>query len=434
MMSIVAYARSKGIDVQTVDGMVEGHCSLAQTFARIYDLVHRFGEPYLIGFSNINTFEEVRWLAQQCRAQWAGTSIVLGNTFATLNAERVLQDETFDFVIRGDGEVSFTLLAEAILNDREVHEIPGLAWRLPNGDVESSRPASVCLDELPWPARIELPTVLRHGFSGAVYTSRGCYYRCTFCGTGATSDLLGKGGFRFRSIDNVVDEIEYLIKDYNLKFISISDDLFLAKQRQTHERAHHLADEIIRRKLRLGFMFDARMDALNDLELLRHLKHAGLERIFVGLETGSEQQLSNYQKHYPMPTEDVVSQIREIGKLGIQIVPGTIMFHPEVTPSELRNTLTLLKATGYEAPRKLCDRITAYAGTPLHREYASKGYLVTDWPIGEWDFRDAGARRVYNQVSGHINQTESISFDQAARFFLSAVSDWEIATERSICD
>ncbi|WP_158621352.1 hypothetical protein [Streptomyces triticirhizae] len=41
--------------------------------------------------------------------------------------------------------------------------------------------------------------MLREGFAGAVYTTRDCLYRCTFCGTGAVGDLLGRDRYRFRS-------------------------------------------------------------------------------------------------------------------------------------------------------------------------------------------------------------------------------------------
>lgn len=428
IMSVAAYARSKGIEVKSVNGMVAGHASVEETWNDILSIARRSGPPKLIGFSNIDTFHEVLLLAERCRREWDDVKIAIGNTFATLNYERILRDDRFDFVVVGEGEVGFTLLAEAVLNGGSVETVPALAWRAPDGSTRSTQPTTVDLDGLPWVARDELPAVLRQGFAGAVFSTRGCPYRCTFCGTGATSDLLGSGSrYRLRSIENVVDEIEYLMKDFGLGFISISDDLFLTKHPLMQERAAAFANEIIRRKLRLGFMFDARVDSMADLRLFAHLKRAGLRRVFVGLETGSYEQLINYRKRHVAPGEDPAARINALQELGIEVIPGTIMFHPTVEPTELRETLRLLQATGYKAPRKLFDRITAYAGTPLYREYAAKGYLTNDWPVGEWDFVDSSAARVYELVSDHIKRNENISFSEATDFFLARVLEWEEA-------
>src|SRR4051812_47179138 len=67
IMSIAAYARSKSIQVETVNGMVAGHASLEETWMGIRSIAHRSAPPTLIGFSNIDTFHEVLWLADRCR-------------------------------------------------------------------------------------------------------------------------------------------------------------------------------------------------------------------------------------------------------------------------------------------------------------------------------------------------------------------------------
>lgn len=424
IMSIAAYARKKGIDVKTVNGMVAGHSCVEETWNEILTIGRDFGAPALVGFSNIDTFDEVAWLAERCRRQWQYVKIAIGNTFASLNYERILRDERFDYAVIGDGEVTFTLLAEAVLEGRPVDKIPSLAWR--NMETKSSvSPINVVLDDLPWAARDELPVVLKEGFAAAVFTTRGCPYRCTFCGTGAVSDLFDQNRYRMRSIENVVDEIEYLITDFGIEFVSISDDLFITKNKFMQARAVTFADEIIRRQLKIGFMFDVRVDSIVDLTLFAHLKKAGLRRIFIGLETGSYEQLKSYRKSHMKPGENIVKKINALQEFGIEVIPGTIMFHPAVRPAELKETLKLLKATGYNAPNKLIDRINAYPGTPLYYEYAAKGYLTKDWPIGEWNFVDTSAERVYRQVRQYIKQDANMSFSDAEKFFLARVEEWE---------
>ncbi|MGY5055125.1 B12-binding domain-containing radical SAM protein [Streptomyces sp. 900105755] len=428
MSSIAAYARTRGIEISTVNGMVAGHASVEETWQAI---AARSTPPQLIGFTNIDTFDELTWLIERCRREWDDVPIALGHTFATLNYRRILETyPAVDFVVLGEGEVGFTALAESVLGGHDVSTVPGLARRATGGTITATAQTSVPLDDLPWALRDELPTVLREGFAAAVFTTRGCLYRCTFCGTGALSDLLGRERYRSKSVVGVVDEIQRLAIDHGVNFVSISDDLFLAKHSASQDRARTFADEILRRGLRISFMFDARVDALRDLSLLAHLKRAGLRRIFVGLETGSHEQLVRYRKRHAPAGSDPAVCIRNVQDLGIEVIPGTIMFHPTVRPDELRQTLRLLKATGYRTPYKLLDRIVPYAGTPLHQEYAAKGILAEDWPIGRWDFTDPHASRMYQRIRSSLQERPDMGFAEAEELFLGEIARWEAEDHR----
>jgi len=71
------------------------------------------------------------------------------------------------------------------------------------------------------------------------------------------------------------------------------------------------------------------------------------------------------------------------------------------------------------------DRITAYPGTPLHRDYATRGLLTSEWPVGRWEFADPEARRVYEDIVRRIDLDPDITFDEAEDFFLNRVGKWE---------
>lgn len=424
LMAVAAYARVQHIEVRTVNGMVSGHASLAQTWQAMCHAVAD-DPPVLVGFTNIDTYAEVCWLAARCREAWSDVSIALGNTFATLNYIQVLQScPDVDYVVVGDGEEAFTELARAALDGRTHEKVPGLAWRAADGSVKHNPAVAVDIDGMPWPARDELPDVLGAGFAGAICTTRGCLYRCTFCGTGATSRLFGHDGYRVRSLTNVIDEIEFLIANFGVEFLSISDDLFLSRTQASQERAASFASELIRRNISISFMIDARIDGIRDPALLRHLARAGLRRVFIGLETGSRDQLLAYRKRHISDGENVIERIKVVQDAGIEVVPGTIMFHPTVQPAELRETLSLLKAVGYRAPRKLIDRIVPYPGTPLYDDYARKGYLTRHWPIGEWRFTDPLAQWAYQRIAAYIKGEEP-SFAAAEAYFLAEVAQWE---------
>lgn len=437
LMSIKAYAAAHGIDISTVDGLVAGHASVAETWLAMQSCARSSGPPRLVGFSCIDTFAEVLWLAQRTREAWDGVHIVIGNVIATLNYERILrQHDCFDFVIVGDAEAAFTKLAAAVANDAAVDDIPGLARRDEMGRVVCSPSVLTDLNELPRPARDELPTVLADGFSAALFTTRGCPYRCTFCGTGAASAMFGKDSYRAKSVDSVVDEIEYLIADFGIEFACITDDLFVSKHPGSQQRAADFANAIVSRGIEIKFMVDIRLDSVVDLDLFKHLHTAGLRRVFIGLETGSYDQLRAYRKQILTRGQDPAETIRSLQALGIQVIPGTIMFHPTVQPDELRETARLLRATNYAMPRKLMSRITPYPGTPLYQTYSAAGYLTAEWPLGEWEFVDPEASRAYADIVAHIESDTPPSYDGAEAYFFSRLDAWDdvLADRAEIAD
>jgi radical SAM superfamily enzyme YgiQ (UPF0313 family) len=428
IMSIKAYAKSRGLDVRTVSGLVGGHTALEETWAAMITAA-RGATPALIGFSSLTKHQESDWLAARARTRWPDARIVVGNTFASLNPDRVLRERPcFDFVVVGEGEVPFVRLAEALFEGRPTDDVPGLVWRDADGSVRRNPPSAIDLDRLPWPCRDELPAVLAEGYAAAVFTNRGCPYRCTFCGTGATSQALGRAGYRHKSVENVVDEIEHLHSDYGIRFVTLTDDLFMTKQPSSQNRAAQFAEALIRRRLDLEFMVDLRVDSVSDPQLIRLLHRAGLRRAFVGIESGSYEQLARYRKR--QASAGIVERtIRVLQDCGVDVIPGLIMFHADVGPGELRESLRALESTGYHAPRMLLNRMVAYAGTPLHRDYEQRDRLMSDWPEGEWSFADARAELVYRRLSDRLDADENMTFAEAATVLRLELDAWEEAVQ-----
>lgn len=138
-------------------------------------------------------------------------------------------------------------------------------------------------------------------------------------------------------------------------------------------------------------MVDIRLDSVVDLDLFKHLHRAGLRRVFIGVETGSYEQLRAYRKQILTRGQDAADTINALQQLGIDVIPGTIMFHPTVQPDELRETVRLLRATKYTVCFKFMSRIVPYPGTPLYQAYSDAGYLTAKWPLGQWEFVDPEA-------------------------------------------
>lgn len=425
LASIQAYCAKQQIPVHVVNGIVAEHTSVEPTFAEIEAIVRAHGEPTLIGFSGTSlVFQATLRLARMCLQRWPDAHTIMGYDFGTLNFEQILHDHPdIHFVCRGDGEAVFATLAERLANGRGYDDVPGLAYRGSDGRVHASEPVALDVDALPWPTRNELPQVLRAGFSAGIYASRGCPYRCSYCALGQTSALFGNKSYRLRSIESIVEEMAYLRTEFGVRHITIVDDLFLTKAPSSQERARDFAEQLLRRDLGLEWMIDARVDSI-DRDLFALMRRAGLRKVYVGVETGSEEQLANYNKRYTLKAETPIDRLKALRDLDIEIIPGMIMFHRNVTATELRQSLDMIDELGWESHHQLFNRIKLYPGTPLYREYEEKGWATGEWPVKDWEFRDPRAKHLSDAVLW-ASIRNGAKFQDVKEVFLRHLEAWE---------
>jgi len=408
LLSIKAYCEQQGIQVDYINGISQSHRSTVDTIEAIKTSARDSGAPKLIGFTGANlVFEENEWLAIECKKIWPDVKIVLGHDFASLNYERVLREHSaIDFVIRGEGEIAFAKLCENISNRSvQFENIPGLAWRAEK-KIKSNPLVTCNLDELPDVSRVELTQLIAEGHCGAIFTTRGCPFRCTFCTTGQVSELTpGKTGYRLRSMDRVLDEVKRLYRDHHLKTLNVVDDLFFTKSDLSKARAEEFARGLINSKLDIEFMFDCRVDSI-DLDLFKLMKEAGLREIFVGVETGNTEQREKYNKKFAASI-DPAELLDQVTQMGIKVVPGIITYHPDVTIRELKDTLNLITRLGPQRFSVFHNKMKAYPGTPLYDEYRMKGLLKTEWPVPDYDFRDPRIEMIYREIISLTAQPET---------------------------
>lgn len=397
--SLQASCTARGIPVDVINGQVLFHRSTAQTWEAMRASAARSDVPVLAGFTGpCQVFEENLELAALVKRTWPHCRTVLGHDFATLNHERILrQHPEFDFVCLGEAEQSFPALAAAIVDGQDPSRIPGIAAR-----GQPPVPAAVLdLDQLPWPARGDLPMVQAAGLSAAVFTSRGCPYRCTFCTTGQTAARLpGPSRHRLKSLESVCAEIGKLARDHHVEHVTITDDLFLTKNPASRERAEELARRLIAARHGITFMIDCRVDSI-DKDLFRLLKTAGLRRVFVGVETSSQQQLDFYNKRYTRSAERsgyIRRQLQAVRDLGIDVIPGIITYHAHSSIPELRDTLQLIDGCDIDSAFFFLNRLIAYPGTPVYLRYRDQDLLTIDWPMPRWRFADQRVAAIEQQM------------------------------------
>ena len=150
----------------------------------------------------------------------------------------------------GDGEDTFLEICERVTSGSEWTDILGTYARLPNGDVVKNppRPLSKNIDKYPMTAWDLMPVVDYHCLTllkpfATMVTTRGCPWHCGYCSQVYSEKL------RFRSVELVVDEMEYLVNNYGIKEI-----VFLMKHLPSvKKRMRKFAEEVLRRNVKVKF-------------------------------------------------------------------------------------------------------------------------------------------------------------------------------------
>lgn len=243
------------------------------------------------------------------------------------------------------------------------------------------------LDALPFPARnlfSSTDIVDTTGIHGCdigvrattIISSRGCPYNCAFCCRNHPMFSV----FRFRSAENVKEELEYLKAQYNIEHVRFVDDCFTVYKRGLIK----LCQEI--KELNLTWVCITRADRI-DSEMLTAMKMAGCLEAHVGVETGSNQLLKLMNKNET--AEDCLRAIKEIKKHGIRVKVYLMYGYPGETEEDRQQTIDLMKKA--KPDKFTLSRFTPLPGSEIRKKILNeKGrtWFYPDENLGWREFRE----------------------------------------------
>ncbi|MBF0358324.1 MAG: tetratricopeptide repeat protein [Magnetococcales bacterium] len=242
-------------------------------------------------------------LSKLIREHHPKSHIVVGGSHPTALPKETLQHfQAIDTVVVGEGELTFLEIIERLEAKKPVHDVPGTVWRNAQnlGQFAQPRERIENLDELASP----------HDYFSLqmIITSRGCPFRCTFCG----SESQWGSKLKMNSVEHILKMLEMIVIKKGVKCLAIKDDTFTAVRKRTLTLCH----EIIKRELNFIWSCDTRINSLDE-EVLRTMRMAGCQRISVGVESGSPTILKTIKKK--LDPEKVVEVTKMARKYGIQV-------------------------------------------------------------------------------------------------------------------
>lgn len=372
---LAAYVREKRKDY--IVAILDAE-ALGMTFEEVEKYLKK-EKPDVVGItSSTPAYSSALRISQICKNVDNEIEVVIGGAHPSAFPKRTAEEDTIDFVVVGEGEITFFELLDAIDRKRALSEIDGIVFK-DDGKVIQNKPRVLIkdLDILPFPARDLMPHYLYQPpptkrvstFKSTSLTSaRGCPHNCNFC----SAKVVWTRKYRYRSPKNVVDEIEHCVRDFDLKEFNLTDELFTINK----NRAVSICEDISQRKLDIAWVCMSRAGQVSE-DLLRLMKKAGCKEISFGLESGDEEILKKMNKDNSL--EAARESIRLIKKVGIKSHASYMIGNLGETKDSIRKTIEFAKELSTDIAAFFIT--TPLPGTQLYEEAFKLGYIRNnvDW-------------------------------------------------------
>lgn len=302
--------------------------------------------------------------------------IVAGGPAFSLFAERLMVEvPQLDFGLKGEAELVFHRLLEVEPPDKN---LPGLVWR--DGDrVAVNQPGvKIDLDDIPGPdfqsfSPLDYTEGNSYVAALGIEGKRGCDLHCGYC----LYPFLGGNSMRLRNPQKIVDEMEHLVKEYQIKLFHFTDPV--VNRPADHFKA--LCRELLHRKLEVAWTGFFREDQVT-LDNLALAQDAGLCGVYFSGDALTERGLKLLQKR--MTVEDLLNGARVTAELGMLTMCHFLLNLPGENDSEIEDAEDMLeKILEIHHPKGnlgavIFNHVRLYPGAPLTRKLIASGELDPD--------------------------------------------------------
>ncbi len=366
-----ALLKREGFDAKLIDAIAEG----TEEDAFISNVSQLHPDLLFIETSAPSLEYDMR-IANELKKS-TNAKIAISAPSMELSEKFLIKHTYIDFILFSEYEFTLLELAKRLSEKKRnngLSEIDGLIYREGSKIIKNKARPLCDLDALPWPDRDDVPIKKYLDSPGEMplpcaqmLASRGCPFHCIFC---AWPQLTyGGHNYRTRSVSDVVDEMEFLIKKMGFKSIYFDDDTFNIGK----DRMLQLCEEIKNRKLNVPWAVMARPD-LMDEEILRAMKAAGLWAIKYGVESGSQKILDNAKKQLNL--ELAKRNILLTKKIGIRTHLTFTFGLPGETLETIKQTEKLLyELDPFSAQFSIA---TPFPGTEFYKQYENEGKIISN--------------------------------------------------------
>jgi radical SAM superfamily enzyme YgiQ (UPF0313 family) len=301
--------------------------------------------------------------------------VVGGHHFGYLAEETLAALPEVDIVVRGEGELTFKEICDAVSSSHSYNDILGISYRENAEYVHTTdRPLETNLDLFRCFDAHDLQAEGRHGLLSeakvlnqpcfTIFASRGCPNQCVFCSVKSSK-------VRFRSIDSIIAEIEEKIRITGIRNVSFADSSLTLKKGFITE----LCEALIRRNLNVRWNCYSRVDI--DPDILQLMHRAGMVSAEIGLESGSPRVLQAIRKNIDLDQFERFA--REAYRLGIKLFVFCLISLPSETRDDFQKTISFARKVSRYVYRFGIQTVRILPDAALYRMALEKKILPPDF-------------------------------------------------------
>lgn len=386
ILYISAYLKQHNFDVTVFDSTFR---TFEEQKAALLDKKPEVIAIYCNLMTKLNVLPLIKFIRSS--EVFANSKIVLGGPEPPFHAKEFLEYGA-DIIVEGEGEETMMeLCVELSKPAPAISKVNGIYFKHDAGIIKTPpREKIKNIDSLPMPDRqaVDLSLYLKawkntHGYSSvSMNTMRGCPYTCRWC-----SHSVYGVSYRRRSPEAAVEEIEYIISQYNPDMLWFVDDVFTISHKWLN-RLHELFKE---KNIKIKFECISRSDRLNE-DVIKTLKALGCFRLWIGAESGSQTVLDLMDRR--VNAIDTREKIKLTRKYGIEAGTFIMLGYPGEKKSDILETVKHLKDSNPDI--FLATVAYPIKGTPFYSQVESE--LVTGLSWDKRTDRDLDFKGRYSQT------------------------------------
>jgi radical SAM superfamily enzyme YgiQ (UPF0313 family) len=303
--------------------------------------------------------------------------VVAGGPHASTNTDALYAIPNIDLVCPYEGEETIVEIVQNLMDGKSQDKVLGTGHHNGSEPVRNPPRADIKdLDAVPFPdyeileldkyqGRLAMTDFLTKEKFTSIFTSRGCHYRCSYCHTNFGKKV------RYRSVQSVIDELQFLQDSYGIKEFHIVDDIFNADK----ERAIAIFNEVVRRNWKIWFAFPngLRADRMDE-EFIQAAKEAGTYHWALAVETASPRLQKQVRKFNKL--DHVFETINLSDKHGVFTCTFNMLGFPTETLEEMEMTIDF--SVRSKAHMTHFFVVTPYEGTTMFDELEKWGIAPSD--------------------------------------------------------
>jgi anaerobic magnesium-protoporphyrin IX monomethyl ester cyclase len=364
-------------------------------------------QPDLIGFSVLSfNFHEAIMIARFIKEHMS-VKIIFGGVHVILSPQEVIHHHEVDIICIGEGE---KVLQELLDNKLNCTDVEGI-WYKKKGKIVKNKPRwlTTDLDSLAFPDfdnfDIQKYFIINNNHL-PIMASRGCPYSCSYCSNHALKDALHGTYVRFRSVDNVLEEIDLRMRQYygkGLKYLYFFDDTFIMDKEFVSEFCKRFKEKGYHKLIRWNV--NVRANLVDD-DLLKTMKDAGCYQVRMGVEAGNESIRNKVYKRN-MTNQQISDAFEIIHRNKLQLRLYFMVGAPDETIEMMNESLKMAQQS--HADEIFFGLLYPLPGTEIRRHCEHEQMINT----------------TYVENIGPVLQTKYVSKPQLRRF-MRKVQRWQI--------